>query len=104
MAIGRSFFEQLAPTRSVTLGWSSIALHWLSAQPGPVAGIWPHLATPAQQNTWQAAAAADWVQFLSARGAELPHFVSGDRGGDTHGSLQMTVQLRTGTAAETRPG
>ena len=71
MAIGRSFFEQLAPTRSVTLGWSSIALHWLSAQPGALAGIWPHLATPAEQNTWQTAAATDWVRFLSARGAEL---------------------------------
>jgi hypothetical protein len=71
MAIGRSFFEQLAPTGSVMLGWSSIALHWLSERPAPLVGVWPHLATRAEQNIWRARAAIDWTQFLSARGAEL---------------------------------
>ena len=71
MAVGRSYFEQLAPTGTVALGWSSIALHWLSAQPGPLSGIWPHLAPTVEREVWRAHAAADWAAFLSARAAEL---------------------------------
>lgn len=71
VAAGRSYFEQLAPTGTVALGWSSIALHWLSAQPGPLTGIWPHLAPTSEQVAWRSHAAADWAAFLFARGAEL---------------------------------
>jgi SAM dependent carboxyl methyltransferase len=71
VAAGRSYFQQLAPTGTVALGWSSIALHWLSAQPGPLVGIWPHLAPTSEQEAWRTHAAADWAAFLTARSAEL---------------------------------
>jgi hypothetical protein len=75
-AVGRSYFEQLAPTATVTLGWSSIALHWLSARPGPLTGLWPHLALSSERQAWRTHAAADWTAFLAARRAEL---ISGGR-------------------------
>jgi len=70
-AVGRSFYEQLLPTATVGLGWSSIAVHWLAATPGALRGIWFATATPEQYRVWSAAAAADWRRFLRARAAEL---------------------------------
>jgi SAM dependent carboxyl methyltransferase len=35
-AVGRSYYEQLLPSRSVTLGWSSWAIQWLSRVPAPI--------------------------------------------------------------------
>ncbi len=70
-AIGRSFYEQLLPDASVGLGWSAIAVHWLSAVPGPLHGFWFTTADAAQYATWAAAAAADWNTFLRARAAEM---------------------------------
>ena len=32
-AVGRSFYEQILPSESVTLGWSSWAVQWLSRMP-----------------------------------------------------------------------
>jgi hypothetical protein len=71
VAVGRSYFEQLAPSGTVALGWSSIALHWLSRPPSPITGIWPHVAPADQQVAWRAQAGADWEAFLAARGEEL---------------------------------
>lgn len=70
-AIGRSFYGQLLPDASVGLGWSSIAVHWLSAVPGPLNGFWFTTADADQYAVWAAAAAADWRAFLQARAAEL---------------------------------
>jgi hypothetical protein len=70
-AIGRSFYEQLLPDASVGLGWTAIAVHWLSAVPGPLDGFWFTTADAAQYETWAAAAAADWATFLRARAAEM---------------------------------
>ncbi|MEJ2866681.1 hypothetical protein WCD74_02835 [Actinomycetospora sp. OC33-EN08] len=70
-AVGRSFYEQLLPSGSVGLGWSSIAVHWLRAVPGPLDGFWPTVASGEQAATWARAAAADWEAFLTARAAEL---------------------------------
>ena len=71
VAVGRSFYEQLLPAASVGLGWSSIAVHWLSRTPGALEGIWFASATAEQYEVWAAAAAADWHAFLQARAAEL---------------------------------
>jgi hypothetical protein len=71
VAVGRSFYEQLLPTASVGLGWSSIAVHWLSRTPGALDGIWFASATAEQYDMWAAAAAADWRAFVQARAAEL---------------------------------
>ncbi len=35
-AVGRSFFEQIMPSSSVNLGWSSWAIQWLSKVPAPI--------------------------------------------------------------------
>src|SRR3954462_13706936 len=64
VAVGRSYLEQLAPSGTGALGWSSIALHWLSRPPRPITGIWPHVALADQQVAWRAQAGADWEAFL----------------------------------------
>jgi hypothetical protein len=69
--VGASFYEQLLPDASVGLGWSSIALHWLSAVPGPLDGFWFSTATAEQYTVWARAGAADWDAFLTARAAEM---------------------------------
>lgn len=70
-AVGRSFYEQLFPDGTVGLGWSSIALHWLSAVPCPVDGFWFSTADAAQYDVWARAGAADWSAFLAAREPEM---------------------------------
>ena len=35
-AVGRSFYQQILPSGSVTLGWSSWAVQWLSRTPAPI--------------------------------------------------------------------
>ena len=69
--MGRSFYEQLLPSGSVGLGWSSIAVHWLRGVAGALDGFWPGDATGEQAAVWERAAAADWSAFLTARSAEL---------------------------------
>jgi len=70
-AVGRSFYEQLLPDASVGLGWSAIAVHWLSTLPGPLDGFWFSTATADQYAVWARAGAADWDAFLTARAAEM---------------------------------
>lgn len=71
-AVGRSFYEQLMPAATVTLGWCSIALHWLSAAPAPLRdGVWYAQADGRLRAAWARRAAEDWVAFLDAREAEL---------------------------------
>jgi hypothetical protein len=72
-AVGRSFYEQILPRASVTLGWSSWAVQWLSRVPGPIPD---HLQVAfskdaAAHTAYAAQAAADWRAFLSHRAAEL---------------------------------
>lgn len=72
-AVGRSFFSQILPSNSVTLGWSSWACQWLSRVPGPVpdhiqvaySGDEEIRAAYARQ------AALDWHDFVAFRGREL---------------------------------
>jgi hypothetical protein len=70
-AVGRSFYEQLLPDAWVSVGWSSIALHWLGEVPGPLDGFWFSSANAEQYTAWARAGAADWSAFLSARAAEM---------------------------------
>lgn len=71
-AIGRSFYHQLLPDRTVAAGWSSTAVLWLSARPevGP-GNLFSELADADDQRCWADAAAADWRTFLRHRQAEL---------------------------------
>lgn len=70
-AVGQSFYQHILPPRSVSLGWSSIALHWLSAAPGSLDGIWYTDGTQSQRDRWAQQAGQDWAAFLDARGREL---------------------------------
>ena len=73
MAIGRSFYHQLLPHDSVTLGWSSWSINWLSRPP---AAITDHVQVSYSANrdtrsAYAHQAEADWRDFLIARGAEM---------------------------------
>lgn len=71
-AIGRSFYEQVLPSESVHLGWSSYAAVWLSRIPGLIPGHFiAHMAAPAAQAAFERQAALDWKAFLSLRAREL---------------------------------
>jgi hypothetical protein len=72
-AIGRSYFEQILPTNSVSLGWCSWAIQWLSRVP---AAIPDHVQVAYSKDAtallaFARQAAADWVTFLRMRSREL---------------------------------
>jgi hypothetical protein len=72
-AVGHSFYQQILPPCSVTLGWSSWAVQWLSRQP---AQIPDHIQVAYSGNTaaqlaFARQAEADWRAFLLSRGREL---------------------------------
>ena len=72
-AIGRSFYRRILPSSSVSLGWSSWAVQWLSRVPGPIPDqvqvSFSHDA--AARAAYALQAAEDWRSFLISRGAEL---------------------------------
>ncbi len=73
MAIGHSFYHQVLPRDSVTLGWSSWSINWLSRPP---AAIPDHVhvsysADRAARSAYAHQAEADWRHFLIARAAEM---------------------------------
>jgi hypothetical protein len=71
-ASGRSFYEQLFPSASVSLGWTSITVHWLSAAPTAIRRhIFSPLAAAGERAAYANRASRDWTQFLSHRSAEL---------------------------------
>jgi hypothetical protein len=72
-AVGRSFYRQILPSDSVTLGWSSWAVQWLSRTPEPIPD---HLQVaysrdPVARAAYSRQAAEDWRTFLAHRGREL---------------------------------
>ncbi|GLS19526.1 hypothetical protein GCM10007874_25430 [Labrys miyagiensis] len=72
-AVGRSFYEQVLPPASVSLGWSGWAVQWLSRTP---AMILDHvqIACSRDENARAAyarQAAEDWATFLHQRSKEL---------------------------------
>ena len=72
-AVGRSFYEQVLPTSSVTLGWSSWALQYLSRAPAPVPDHvhYGSSADAAARTAYTRQAQDDWRTFLTCRGREL---------------------------------
>lgn len=72
-AVGRSFYQQVLPSQSVSLGWSSWAIHWLSKTPQTI----PDHILPALSDDDRARAACerqaahDWHEFIAFRGREL---------------------------------
>ena len=72
-AVGRSFYQSVLPPATVTLGWSSWSLHWLSRSPAPIPDH-VQVAYSEDQSARRAyaqQAAEDWLAFLSARAQEL---------------------------------
>jgi len=72
-AVGRSFYGQVLPSNSVTLGWSSWAVQWLSSAPGPIPDqVQVSYSKDAKTRAdYRGQAAQDWQNFLLARGREL---------------------------------
>jgi hypothetical protein len=72
-AIGRSFYQQILPSGSVTLGWSSWAVQWLSRTPAMIPDqVQVAVSQDASARAaFSAQAAEDWEKFLVARGHEL---------------------------------
>jgi hypothetical protein len=72
-AVGRSYFQQILPTSSVTLGWSAWAVQWLSrvpcAIPDQVQVAYSRDA--AARSAFAEQAAEDWRRFLTIRSREL---------------------------------
>lgn len=75
-AVGRSFYQQILPSDSVQLGWSSWAIQWLSRIPGPVEDhVHASMSTDEDlRAAYSRQAAEDWHEFIAFRGRELsPH-------------------------------
>lgn len=72
LAEGRSFYESLFPPDFLSLGWSSIAVHWLSDVPRSIPDhIYCSFAEGEARDALRARSAADWRNFLAARALEL---------------------------------
>ena len=72
-AIGRSFYDQIVPSKTVNLGWSSWATHWLRRIPCEFDDH-VHVAYSSDEKARAAhaqQAAADWHDFVAFRGREL---------------------------------
>jgi hypothetical protein len=72
-AIGRSFYEQIVPSKTVNLGWTSWAAQWLSRIPCEVPDH-VHVAysgDDAARAAYAHRAASDWHDFVAFRGREL---------------------------------
>ncbi len=72
-AVGQSFYQQVLPAETVTLGWSSWSVQWLSRVPGVIPDQVQVAASRDKQvqETFHRQAAEDWRNFLAARGREL---------------------------------
>jgi hypothetical protein len=72
-AIGRSFYQQLLPSESVTLGWSSWAVQWLSRVPATIPDQVQvaYSRDPEARDAFARQASEDWRCFLMHRSREL---------------------------------
>ena len=73
LAVGRTFYEQIVPSASVTLGWCSWAVQWLSHAPAPIPD---HVQAACSKDVdvrklYARQAAEDWRTFLHHRAREL---------------------------------
>lgn len=73
MAIGRSFYDQLLPANTVTLGWCSWSVVWLSSPPAPIPDHVQvsYSADTTTREAYSRQSACDWKDFLTARAAEM---------------------------------
>lgn len=72
-AVGRSFYDQIVPSKTVNLGWTSWATQWLSRTPCEVPDH-VHVSRSrdnAVKSAYADQAALDWHNFVAFRGREL---------------------------------
>ena len=71
-AAGTSFYRQIFPNASLSLGFSATAMHWLSRRPCMIADhVQAVGAAPDEREKFRAQALADWETILLARAREL---------------------------------
>ena len=72
-AVGQSFYEQILPPDSVSIGWSSWAVQWLSRTPGTIPDQVQvsFSKDAAARAAYERQAAEDWRNFLMHREQEL---------------------------------
>lgn len=73
-AVGRSFYDQILPPGSVTLGWTSWAIHWMSRVPHkevPDHVHWSVSRDAGVREAYRKQGAEDWRRFLECRSREL---------------------------------
>ena len=69
---GRSFYERLFPPATISVGWSALAVQWLSAPAGGIPDhIWSPCASEALSRDLAERAASDWAAFLDHRAHEM---------------------------------
>jgi hypothetical protein len=69
---GRSFFGRLFPDGHLTLGWTAIAVHWLSRTPADLPGtVSPQFAVGQVAEAFREQSRCDWLEFLACRAREL---------------------------------
>lgn len=72
LAAGRSFYHRLLPDNFLSVGWSSIAVHWLSKLPAPIDGhIYCSFAQGHALDALRRQSVLDWRGFLDHRAHEL---------------------------------
>ena len=71
--MGRSFYRQILPAGSVTLGWSAWAVQWLSRTPCAIPDQVQvaYSRDPAAKAAFARQAEEDWRTFLTHRASEL---------------------------------
>jgi hypothetical protein len=69
---GTSFYRQVFPDNSLSLGFSATAMHWISSRPCKIADhVQAVGAAPAEREQFRAQAMRDWETILLARAREL---------------------------------
>jgi SAM dependent carboxyl methyltransferase len=73
LVAGRSFYDRIFPATSLSFGWSSSSLHWLSAAPGGIPDhFFVHMSHDADcRARYLARSSDDWRRFLHHRSVEL---------------------------------
>ncbi|CAF1132389.1 unnamed protein product [Didymodactylos carnosus] len=72
VANGRSFYESCLPPNSLSIGYSSTSLHWLSRKPCNISNHCSSLfAQDDELKAFQEQARLDWTNFLEHRSREL---------------------------------
>jgi hypothetical protein len=69
---GTSFYRQIFPDNSLSLGFSATAMHWIGSRPCMIADhVQAVGAAPAEREQFRAQAMRDWETILLARAREL---------------------------------